>query len=63
MTVSLWEHILLFMAISLIVSLVYNGLRQEDLKTIIFLGLKRFVYFMVAGFILAVGSYFLVKSL
>jgi hypothetical protein len=63
MNVTLWEHVLLFMAISLVVSLVYNGLRQDDLKTIILLGLKRFVYFMLAGFLLAVGSFFLVKSL
>ena len=63
MNVTLWEHVILFMVISLIVSLVYNGLRQENVKTIIFLGLKRFVYFMLAGFILALGSFFLVKSL
>lgn len=61
--VSLWEHVLLFMVISLIVSLVYNGLRQDDLRTIIMLGLKRFVYFMVASLVLAVGSFYLVKHL
>ncbi len=59
MNVTFWEHILLFMAISLIASLVYNGLRQDNMKTIILLGLKRFVYFMLAGFILGVGTYFL----
>jgi hypothetical protein len=61
--VSLWEHSLLFVIISLIVSLVYNGLRQEDLKVIVFLGLKRFVYFMLAGLILAVATFYLAKAL
>ena len=63
MGVTLWEHILLFMITSLIVSLVYNGLRQEGMKEIIFLGLKRFVYFMIASVILAVATFFLAKNL
>jgi hypothetical protein len=63
MTVALWEHILLFMVISLIASLVYNGLRQEDLKTVISLGIKRFAYFMIAGLILGCATFFLAKSL
>jgi len=63
MGVSLWEHILLFMITSLIVSLVYNGLRQEGMKSIIFLGLKRFAYFMIASSILAVATFFLAKNL
>jgi hypothetical protein len=61
--VSLWEHVLLFVVVSLIVSLVYNGLRQDDLRTIVMLGLKRFVYFMAASLVLAVGSFYLVKHL
>ncbi len=63
MTITLWEHVLLFAVISLIVSLVYNALRQDDLKVAVTLGLKRFVYFMIAGLILAVSTYFLVRSL
>ncbi len=63
MGVTLWEHVLLFMITSLFVSLVYNGLRQEGMKAIIFLGLKRFVYFMIASFILAVATFFLAKNL
>lgn len=63
MGVSFWEHIVLFMITSLIVSLVYNGLRQEGMSKIIVLGLKRFVYFMIASFILAVGTFFIAKNL
>lgn len=63
MTITIWEHILLFAVISLIVSLVYNALRQDDLKAAVILGLKRFIYFMIAGLILAVGTYFLVTNL
>ncbi len=63
MGVTFWEHILLFMITSLIVSLVYNGLRQEGMKEIVLLGMKRFAYFMAASFILAVGTFFLAKNL
>jgi len=63
MTVTIWEHILLFVVVSFIVSLVYNGLRQDDLKTIFRLGCKRFVFFMIASLILGVGTFFLARFL
>ena len=63
MTVTIWEHFLLFAVVSLFLSLVYNGLRQESVKTAIFLGLRRFVWFMLAGGILAAGTYLLARNL
>ena len=44
--ITVWEHFLLFMLLSLLVSLVYSGLRQEDLKKIVRLGFKRFLVFI-----------------
>ena len=56
--ISLVEHFGLFVILSLLVSLVYSGLRQEDLKVIVRLGLKRFLFFMAAGLVFGTAVYF-----
>jgi hypothetical protein len=55
--ITIWEHFGLFVLLSLLVSLVYSGLRQEDLKAIVRLGLKRFVFFMVASALFGAAAY------
>ncbi len=42
-------HFLLFCGITLIASLVYHALRQDDLKAAIGVGLRRFVSFVVVA--------------
>jgi hypothetical protein len=55
--ITIWEHFGLFVLLSLLVSLVYSGLRQEDLKAIARLALKRFVFFMVASVLFGAAAY------
>jgi hypothetical protein len=61
--VTVWEHFILFALVSLLVALVYSGLRQNDLKVIILLGLKRFFIFMGASAVFAVVVYFFALAL
>ena len=55
--ITIWEHFGLFVLLSLLVSLVYSGLRQEDLRAIVRLALKRFVFFMVASVVFGAAAY------
>ena len=61
--ITLWEHFGLFMVLSLLVSLVYSGLRQSDLKVIVRLALKRFVFFMAASAVFGTAAYALARVL
>jgi hypothetical protein len=61
--ITVWEHFLLFLLLSLLVSLVYSGLRQEQIKTIVRLAFKRFVVFMGASAVFGVVVYYLARSL
>jgi len=61
--ITLWEHFGLFIVLSLLVTFVYSGLRQDDLHKIIRLGLRRFLFFMVASAVLGVAVYFFALSL
>lgn len=61
--ITVMEHFIIFVVLSLLVSLVYSGLRQDDLKKIIILGLKRFVVFMGAGAALGVLAFFIARAL
>ena len=61
--ITLWEHFGLFMVLSLLVSLVYSGLRQSDLKVIVRLALKRFVFFMVASAVFGAAAYAIARVL
>ena len=60
--ITVWEHFILFAAVSLLVSLVYSGLRQDRLKEIVFLGLKRFIFFMGVSAVFAVAVYYMIKN-
>ena len=55
--ITIWEHFGLFVLLSLLVSLVYSGLRQEDLRAIVRLAFKRFVFFMVASVVFGAAAY------
>ena len=61
--ISLWEHFGLFVLLSLLVTLVYSGLRQDDMRKIIRLALRRFLFFMLASAVLGVAVYFFALSL
>ena len=61
--ITIWEHFGLFILLSLVVSLVYSGLRNEHLSSIIKLALKRFVFFMIASALFAVAIYFFAYNL
>lgn len=61
--ITFWEHFGLFALASLLVTLVYSGLRQDDLKKIVHQALKRFVYFMLASVALGVAVYFFAIAL
>jgi len=57
------EHFLIFCILSLLVALVYSGLRQDDLKVIIRLGLKRFIFFMGASSVLGAIVFYIAFAL
>ncbi|MBU0754952.1 MAG: hypothetical protein KJ645_07410 [Planctomycetes bacterium] len=57
------EHFSLFALLSLLVTLVYSGLRQDDLKKIVCLALKRFTFFMLASAVLGVAAYYFAAAL
>lgn len=61
--ITVWQHFGLFVLVSLLVSLVYSGLRQEDLKKIVKLALRRFLVFMMASALFGVAVYFLALAL
>jgi hypothetical protein len=61
--ISLWEHFGLFVLLSLLVTLVYSGLRQDDMHKIIRLALRRFLFFMLASAVLGVAVYFFALGL
>jgi hypothetical protein len=50
---ALSEHVAWFMVLSLIVFLVYNGLREESISVAIFRGLRRWAAFAVSTVLLA----------
>ena len=61
--ITIWEHFGLFILLSLLVSLVYSGLRQTDLKAIVRLALKRFVFFMAASALFGLAAYAFARAL
>ncbi|MHC4943120.1 MAG: hypothetical protein ACYTG7_08900 [Planctomycetota bacterium] len=61
--ITFWEHFSLFVLLSLLVTLVYSGLRQDDLKMILKLALRRFVFFMTASAVLGVAVYYFALAL
>jgi len=60
---NIFEHFGLYMLLALLVSLVYSGLRQDDLRAIVKLALKRYVFFMVASVVLGTAIYYLALAL
>ena len=61
--ISIWEHFILFMILALLVTLVYSGLRQDSIRTILRLSIKRFFFFMAISAGLAVAAYFFAQFL
>ena len=61
--ISILEHFILFMILALLVTLVYSGLRQDSIKTILGLAGKRFFFFMTASAVLAVSAYYFASFL
>ena len=57
------EHLLWFVLLSLVVFLVYNGLREESLGLAVRHGLRRWVAFVVGTVVLAVGFHLLSSTL
>ena len=58
------EHLALFVLLVLLVSVVYNGLRREDVKEIVRTGLKRgLVFALVSLFVFGFGGYLLAQWL
>ena len=53
---SLIEHAVLFLVASLIISIVYNGLRRENVADIIRVGIRRFLYFSTIALVIGVVS-------
>lgn len=63
MSITLFEHFGLFALLSLLVTFIYSGLRQDDIRKIIPLALKRYLFFMVASAALSIVVYFIAVSL
>lgn len=63
MNITLFEHFGLFALLSLLATFIYSGLRQDDLKKVIILALKRYCFFMIASAALAVLVYFIAVAL
>lgn len=61
--IEIYEHFGLFMLVSLLACLVYSGLRQEDLRAVVRLALRRFVYFMVAAAVFGAATYAFARML
>ena len=58
------EHVALLFLLVLLVSVVYNGLRRENVKEIVRTGLKRgFVFALVSLFVFGFGGYVLAQWL
>jgi Na+/H+ antiporter NhaC len=58
------QHVGLFVLLVLIVSVVYNGLRREDVHEIVKVGLKRGVFFvLVSLLVFGAGGYLLAQWL
>lgn len=60
----LLQHVGLFVLLVLIVSVVYNGLRREDVKEIVKVGLRRGLFFvLVSLLVFGAGGYLLAQWL
>lgn len=60
----LCQHVGLFVLLVLIVSVVYNGLRREDVKEIVKVGLQRGLFFvLVSLLVFGAGGYLLAQWL
>lgn len=60
----LWQHVGLFVLLVLIVSVVYNGLRREDVREIVRIGLRRGLFFvLVSLLVFGAGGYLLAQWL
>jgi hypothetical protein len=60
----LFEHVALLVLLVLLVSIVYNGLRREDVGEIVKTGLKRgFLFALVSLFVFGFGGYLLAQWL
>ena len=58
------EHLALFVLLVLIVSVVYNGLRRENVREIVRTGLRRgLVFALVSLFVFGGGGYLLAQWL
>jgi hypothetical protein len=58
------EHIALLFLLVLLVSVVYNGLRREDVREIVKVGLKRgLVFALVSLFVFGFGGYLVAQWL
>jgi hypothetical protein len=58
------EHLALFVLLVLIVSVVYNGLRRENVREIVRTGLRRgLVFALVSLFVFGFGGYLLAQWL
>ena len=58
------EHVALLFLLVLLVSVVYNGLRRENVKEIVRTGLKRgLVFALVSLFVFGFGGYLLAQWL
>ena len=63
-TALLFQHVGLFVLLVLIVSVVYNGLRRENVKEIVKVGLQRGLFFiLVSLLVFGAGGYLLAQWL
>jgi hypothetical protein len=63
-TALLFQHVGLFVLLVLIVSVVYNGLRRENVAEIVKVGLQRGLFFvLVSLLVFGAGGYLLAQWL
>jgi hypothetical protein len=61
---ALFEHVALLFLLVLLVSVVYNGLRRDDVSEIVRTGLRRgFVFALVSLFVFGFGGFLLAQWL
>ena len=59
----LYEHFGLFLLLTLLACLVYSGLRQDDLRVVVRLALRRFLFFVVAAAVFGAATFAFARML
>ena len=59
----IFEHFGLFVLLTFLACMVYSGLRQDDLRAVVRLGLRRFVFFLVAAAVFGAATYAFARML